>query len=139
MQAQYGLRVAHSIGSRCGRSEVGRDAARFLHPITYGDSLWQVWRVCQTTARPKRRPSGEAMMAGRTRRDFLTDAAVASTLLVGGCNNSRNSPTEAPTDQAGQADVTLRIGNVLADIANEHTISTIGYNGSVPGPLIRLR
>jgi len=78
------------------------------------------------------------MMAGRTRRDFLTDAAVASTLLVGGCNNSRNSPTEAPTDQAGKADVTLRIGNVLADIANEHTISTIGYNGSVPGPLIRL-
>jgi FtsP/CotA-like multicopper oxidase with cupredoxin domain len=35
--------------------------------------------------------------------------------------------------------VTLRIGSVLADIAKEHTISTIGYNGAVPGPLIRLR
>ena len=33
----------------------------------------------------------------------------------------------------------LRIGPVLADIAKDHTISTIGYNGSVPGPLIRLR
>jgi FtsP/CotA-like multicopper oxidase with cupredoxin domain len=33
----------------------------------------------------------------------------------------------------------LRIGNVLVDIAKDHTISTIGYNGSVPGPLIRLR
>jgi hypothetical protein len=37
------------------------------------------------------------------------------------------------------ADVTLRIGRVLVDIAKDHTISTIGYNGSVPGPLIRLR
>lgn len=35
--------------------------------------------------------------------------------------------------------MTLRIGTVLADIAKEHTISTIGYNGTVPGPLVRLR
>ena len=28
---------------------------------------------------------------------------------------------------------------MLVDIAKDHTISTIGYNGSVPGPLIRLR
>jgi FtsP/CotA-like multicopper oxidase with cupredoxin domain len=28
---------------------------------------------------------------------------------------------------------------VLADIAKDHTISTVGYNGTVPGPLIRLR
>jgi FtsP/CotA-like multicopper oxidase with cupredoxin domain len=33
----------------------------------------------------------------------------------------------------------MRIGPVLADIAKGHTISTIGYNGTVPGPLIRLR
>ncbi len=32
-----------------------------------------------------------------------------------------------------------RIGPVLVDIAKDHTISTTGYNGSVPGPLIRLR
>src|SRR5579884_3852441 len=78
-------------------------------------------------------------MAGRTRRDFLTDATAASALLLGSCSNSPNRPSQASTDQNGPADVTLRIGSVLADIAQEHTISTIGYNGSVPGPLIRLR
>src|SRR6202043_715415 len=40
---------------------------------------------------------------------------------------------------SGPADVTLRIGPVLVDIAKDHTISTIGYNGQVPGPLVRLR
>jgi len=79
------------------------------------------------------------MLAGRTRRDFLNDAAMASSLLLGGCNNSTTLRTELPAGQPGKADLTLRIGNVLADIAKEHTISTIGYNGSVPGPLIRLR
>ena len=58
-------------------------------------------------------------------------------LLLGGCN--RTAPETAATPDTGKADVTLRIGPVLVDIAKDHTISTIGYNGSVPGPLIRLR
>jgi FtsP/CotA-like multicopper oxidase with cupredoxin domain len=37
------------------------------------------------------------------------------------------------------AEVTIRIGPVLVDVAKNHTISTIGYNGSAPGPLVRLR
>ncbi|WP_245433855.1 multicopper oxidase family protein [Methylocystis hirsuta] len=44
---------------------------------------------------------------------------------------------EAPFE--GPADVTLRIGPVLVDVADDHTISTIGYNGASPGPLIRLK
>jgi len=79
-------------------------------------------------------------MMEKTRRDFLASAALGSVGLVSGCNRPPNSPQQAAaTDQGGKADVTLRIGNVLADIAKEHTISTIGYNGSIPGPLIRLR
>jgi FtsP/CotA-like multicopper oxidase with cupredoxin domain len=65
-----------------------------------------------------------------TRRSFLSGATIGTALLSGGCNDS------APT---APADVTLRIGPVLVDIAKDHTISTIGYNGSVPGPLVRLR
>lgn len=73
-----------------------------------------------------------------TRRSFLSQATLGTGLLLTGCN--RSGPSEAPAEApAGPADVTLRIGDVLVDIAKDHTISTIGYNGSVPGPLIRLR
>jgi FtsP/CotA-like multicopper oxidase with cupredoxin domain len=70
----------------------------------------------------------------QTRRNFFHSAAGAG-LLLSGCG-SRPGPAEEIT---GPADVTLRIGRVLADIAKDHTISTVGYNGSVPGPLIRLK
>jgi len=82
-------------------------------------------------------------MNEKTRRNFFADAAAASAVLLGGCN--RPVSTEAAgggserAAASGPADVTLRIGTVLADIAKDHTISTIGYNGSVAGPLIRLR
>ena len=73
-----------------------------------------------------------------TRRNFLTDAAAASALLLGGCSRSTSTGPES-TPSGGPADVTLRIGPILADIAKDHTISTTGYNGTVPGPLIRFR
>lgn len=82
------------------------------------------------------------MMNERTRRSFLTDAAAASALLVGACNRPASNGASAKgferTAASGPANVTLRIGAVLADIAKDHTISTIGYNGAAPGPLIRL-
>ncbi len=79
-------------------------------------------------------------MQEKTRRNFLTDAAAASALLLGGCNRTPSTGTSGTlTAPSGPADVTLRIGSVLADIAKDHTISTIGYNGTVPGPLIRFR
>lgn len=56
--------------------------------------------------------------------------------MVSGCQS--NKPA-AEAEPQGPADVTLRIGPVLADIAKDHTISTVGYNGSVPGPVIRLK
>lgn len=73
-------------------------------------------------------------MSMKTRRDFLHDVAIGSAVALGGCGRPHSAA--APE---GPADVTLRIGTVLVDIAKDHTISTIGYNGSVPGPLIRLR
>lgn len=77
----------------------------------------------------------------RTRREFLSGGALASALLLEACNRSASPPgTEPETAPSGHsAGVTLRMGTVLADIAEGHTISTVGYNGVVPGPVIRLR
>jgi FtsP/CotA-like multicopper oxidase with cupredoxin domain len=68
-----------------------------------------------------------------SRRDFL---AVSGALALAACN--RAAPPASNTD-AGPADLTLRIGPVLADIAKDHTISTIGYNGQVPVSPIHMR
>ena len=70
------------------------------------------------------------------RRSFLASASGAAALLTG-CQTRQDAAGESSIP--GPADVTLRIGPVLADIAKDHTISTIGYNGSAPGPLIRLK
>src|SRR5665213_839520 len=72
-----------------------------------------------------------------TRRGFVSGITAGMGMLLGACN--RTAPETAATPDTGKADVTLRIGPVLVDIAKDHTISTIGYNGSVPGPVIRMR
>jgi FtsP/CotA-like multicopper oxidase with cupredoxin domain len=75
------------------------------------------------------------------RRDFFLSITGAG-LLLSGCqkqspSDESTSPSAAP-DNGQKADVTLHIAPVLVDIAKDHTVSTIGYNGQVPGPLIRL-
>jgi FtsP/CotA-like multicopper oxidase with cupredoxin domain len=72
-----------------------------------------------------------------SRRDFLYDLALGSALTLASCN--RPGVPAASNTEAGPADVTLRIGPALADIAKDHAIATTAYNGQVPGPLIRLR
>ena len=63
-----------------------------------------------------------------TRRDFLSGITMGSGLLLAGCN--RGGETGEAAAPGGPADVTLRIGPALVDIAKDHTISTIGYNGA---------
>jgi FtsP/CotA-like multicopper oxidase with cupredoxin domain len=82
-----------------------------------------------------------------SRRQFL----LAGTLAGGGlmlptsaaAQNSMQMPmasaTATPPVKIGPTEVSLQIGPVLVDVTKDKTISTIGYNGQVPGPLIRLR
>ena len=80
-----------------------------------------------------------------TRRDFLrTSAFVTAGLLTAGCSTDRSSPGSAAAGDSAVApppapDVTIRIAPVLVELAPDHIISTVGYNGSVPAPIIRLR
>jgi FtsP/CotA-like multicopper oxidase with cupredoxin domain len=68
-----------------------------------------------------------------TRRGFLSGAAAAVAGVVAGPAWAALPGHNTP------ADVTLRIGPVKVDVAPGKTILTTGYNGSAPGPLIRLR
>jgi FtsP/CotA-like multicopper oxidase with cupredoxin domain len=80
-----------------------------------------------------------------TRRNFLSGIAAGSGLLLTGCDAVRKMterPAEHLPDAAERnapADVTLRIGSTVVDVAKDHAISTIAYNGSAPGSLIRLQ
>lgn len=63
------------------------------------------------------------------RRDFVTCAGATLCQAV--------LPGLAAADT--RADITLRIAPVALEIAPSHFISTIGYNGSSPGPILRMR
>ncbi len=45
----------------------------------------------------------------------------------------------AAPQNSPKADFTLRIAPVAVELAPNHILSTIGYNGTVPGPLLRMR
>jgi FtsP/CotA-like multicopper oxidase with cupredoxin domain len=46
--------------------------------------------------------------------------------------------SQAPTPDS-KADHTLRIGPVTVELDRSHIVSTIGYNNSAPGPVLRMR
>lgn len=68
-----------------------------------------------------------------TRRGFLSKAAATVATIAA------NPAWAAMSGHRTPADVILRIGSVALDVAPGKTIHTTGYNGSAPGPLIRLR
>lgn len=69
------------------------------------------------------------------RRDFVTSAS--ATLCQALIPPRAAQATQA--DFTGKADFTLRIAPVALEIAPSRFISTIGYNGTSPGPILRMR
>jgi FtsP/CotA-like multicopper oxidase with cupredoxin domain len=77
------------------------------------------------------------------RRDFVKFGGVAA-IELGAAKllMSQMQPgmqSNAPAPDAPNADFTLRIAPVLVELTPNRTISTIGYNGTSPGPLLRMR
>jgi len=50
--------------------------------------------------------------------------------------DEKQSTTPPP---AGSADITLRIAPVTVELAQDRILSTIGYNGTSPGPILRMK
>jgi FtsP/CotA-like multicopper oxidase with cupredoxin domain len=77
------------------------------------------------------------------RRDFLTCAGVALCQGLVPVAARAAGPDAMPAGHGPQggapADHTLRIAPVALEVAPSRFISTVGYNGSSPGPLLRLR
>ena len=74
------------------------------------------------------------------RRDFLKigGAAVAqagTAMLL----PAQTAQMQMGANDAGKADYTLRIAPVTVELAPDHILSTIGYNDSSPGPVLRMR
>ena len=53
--------------------------------------------------------------------------------------SSQMQSTAAATPPEAKADYTLRIAPVTVELAPERILSTIGYNGASPGPVLRMR
>ncbi len=80
------------------------------------------------------------------RRNFIKiGGAFAGGLGVGNLLHAQQMPPmqQGQAQNSGApstpADFTVKIGTVLVELAPYRSLSTIGYNGTSPGPLIRLR
>ena len=75
-----------------------------------------------------------------TRRIFLQGtAALATTACISSiaAGESQGEQNEAAARQERPADYTIRIAATPLEIAPDHIISAIAYNGQFPGPLLR--
>ena len=52
---------------------------------------------------------------------------------------AHREPGPQGSQAVGDADVTLRIAPVTVELDPAHVLSTIGYNGTAPGPLLRMK
>lgn len=72
-----------------------------------------------------------------TRRTFLAGFAAGMGSVF--CAQMEAALPQAGVRSAEPADAKLRIGRVRVDVARGHVVETVGYNGAVPGPLIRMK
>src|ERR1051326_361217 len=75
------------------------------------------------------------------RRQFLglgAVSAVSSTSILSACGRLMSGKPTASGASENAARFSLRIAPVKVEIASNQFIQTVGYNGSAPGPLLRV-
>ena len=75
---------------------------------------------------------GMALAGAAAARRMDTAQDPHATSMASGMASSQDAPV-------GKADYTLRIAPVTVELDPAHILSTIGYNGSAPGPVLRMR
>jgi FtsP/CotA-like multicopper oxidase with cupredoxin domain len=75
------------------------------------------------------------------RREFikLGAGAIAQASAAKLLSAQTQTPAKESPPETAKADFTLRIAPVTVELAPNRIISTIGYNGTSPGPLLRMR
>src|ERR1700756_4054603 len=74
------------------------------------------------------------------RRKFLSLASSgAASALCGSVLAKRSLPEVFAVPDSRPADFTLRIAPVTVELAPGKVVKTVGYNGTAPGPVIRLK
>jgi FtsP/CotA-like multicopper oxidase with cupredoxin domain len=64
--------------------------------------------------------------------------AASQMVMLPGPNSGPDTPQPA-APAADSADITLRIAPVTVELAPDRILSTIGYNGTSPGPVLRMK
>ena len=77
------------------------------------------------------------------RRDFVKLGGIAALELGAARFLTAQMPAAAQSNlappAAGKADFTLRIAPIAVDLTPSHVVSTTGYNGASPGPVLRMK
>src|SRR5258708_38781713 len=99
--------------------------------------------ICLDSGRARANSARQSGEGPVNRRDFVKLGGVAA-LELGAAKLllSQMQPgmqSNAPAAETTKADFSLRIAPVLVELTPAHTISTIGYNASSPGQLLRMR
>jgi FtsP/CotA-like multicopper oxidase with cupredoxin domain len=75
-----------------------------------------------------------------TRRELLALTCFwTSARAVGFGQHAPSVSMHAPQSFTGDADITLRIGEMSLELAPRRIVRTLAYNGQVPGPLLRAK
>lgn len=76
-----------------------------------------------------------------TRRDFLRTSTIAGVGVLAAASplRAQRDVVRSVNATTAPADVTIRIAPVLVELAPHRILSTVGYNGSAPAPVIRLQ